>query len=98
MTELTWWPTTWGRVEPGDFVQAPDGSAWEVRGALEQEGEPTEYVIGQGAAWTSTTQEDDAPVTAARTDPPQGYDPRSDMLGATAALLRAFPEVAPLRR
>lgn len=28
--EPAWWPTTWGRLDVCDHVQAPDGTVWEI--------------------------------------------------------------------
>jgi hypothetical protein len=64
-TDLQWWSTTWGRLAPGDEVQAPDGSAWTVGAAIISDG-AGEWCISseRGAVWTPHREGD--PVTARR--------------------------------
>lgn len=60
-----WWPTIWGRLAPGDEVQAPDGSAWTVFSSITSDGAGEWCLWGdRGSVW-SPHREDD-PVTARR--------------------------------
>jgi hypothetical protein len=81
---ITWWPTTWGRLAPGDLIQAPDGSAWTVGPALVSDG-AGEWCISseRGTAWTP--HREDEPVSAAR--------PAVDAQHASLLALASDPEV-----
>jgi hypothetical protein len=68
--ELQWWSTTWGRLAPGDEVQAPDGSAWTVGSAIISDGAGEWCISGErGTVWTPHREDD--PVTARRPTLPE---------------------------
>lgn len=65
-TESRWWPTTWGRLAPGDEIQAPDGSPWTVGASLSSDGEGEWNISNpqRGSVWTP--HREDEPVNARR--------------------------------
>lgn len=94
---LQWWPTTWGRLAPGDEVQAPDGSTWTVYSAITSDG-AGEWCLwgGAGSAWSP--HREDEPVTARR--PParvvQFGDLDTDLfVGSLRAVLGEVEPIAP---
>jgi hypothetical protein len=90
-----WWPTTWDKLAPGDEIQAPDGSAGEVLGALiiAEGGEWQIRHPERGIVWTPHDPGD--PVSARRPDR-AGPDVNAE---ATLGRLRmAFGEVEVLQR
>ena len=92
----TWWPTTWGKLAPGDAIQAPNGSEWRVASALEY-GDVGEWLITSGSKSLWSPHRLDEPVSAAR--PPVGRDPqefaRAEVL--LGRLRMAFGDVEPLQ-
>jgi hypothetical protein len=85
MTDLRWWPTTWGRITVGDQVQDPRERTWTVQTSIRHDGAGA-YLISDGITSAWTTQRDDAPVSARR--PAHRDDPR--------AMNMALASLAPL--
>jgi hypothetical protein len=75
-----WWSTTWGKLQPGDLVQAPGGSAWRVECIVELGDLPAEFLLRSPAgaeAWSAHAPGE--PVNADRL-------PAAQMDTATVAL------------
>lgn len=91
-----WWTTTWGRLGPGDEIQAPDGSTWKVGGSIVSDG-AGEWLIGseRGSVWTPHRV--DESVSARRPGVPDGGLDLEVALGGLRAVLGTVdpvPEVA----
>lgn len=79
-----WWLTTWGKLLPGDHVQAPDGTAWEVTASIGWNGRTSFHLRspGRGEAWSD--HRDTESVQASRS-PKSGGGTLKDVLAAFAA-------------
>lgn len=93
-TAPRWWATTWGRLAPGDEIQAPDGSVWLVGPAIVSDG-AGEWLISSELGYVWTPQRQDAPVTARRPDG-SGLEPDAELaLGKLRAILGDVEPVPP---
>lgn len=96
VASLTFWPTSWAKLLPGDVVKAPDDSWWEVGASIEC-GDEGEWLITPlpGSRWTKpswTKHALDDGVVAARPPAPS----RSEDVATAIGLLRlAGFEVGP---
>jgi hypothetical protein len=61
---MKFWEKTWGDLAPGDFVQAPNGSAWKIGSAITHDGRGEWELIGPKGetVWTEHAESDPVPA------------------------------------
>jgi hypothetical protein len=65
-TVLKFWETTWGKLSPGDYVKAPNGSIWRVSAAIISDGAGEWCLVAPGLPTLWTPQKEAGTVMAAR--------------------------------
>lgn len=65
-TVLKFWETTWGKLAPGDYVKAPNGSIWRIHAAIVSDGAGEWCLVAPGLPTLWSPQKEAGTVMAAR--------------------------------